>query len=177
MEKAMGDLPVIAEDLGVITDEVEALRDEFKFPGMSILQFAFGEDPKAEDYRPDHVRTNTVVYTGTHDNDTTVGWFTSEPGKHDTRSVKSVREEHKAILDYLRTDGSEIHWDLIRVGMKSRASLCVFPVQDLLGLGSDARINRPGTDRGNWQWRLYPGQISDGIKQRMRRLTVSSRRL
>ncbi len=177
LDKALGDLPVIAEDLGVITDGVEALRDDFKFPGMSILQFAFGGDPKADDYRPDHVRTNTVVYTGTHDNDTTVGWFTSEPGKHDTRSAKSVREERAAILDYLKTDGSEIHWDMIRVGMKSRASLCVFPVQDLLGLGSEARMNRPGTDRGNWQWRLRSGQMSEAIKQRMRRLVIASRRL
>ncbi len=177
MKQALGDLPVIAEDLGVITEEVEALRDRFGFPGMCILQFAFGDDPKADDYRPDHVRSNTVVYTGTHDNDTTVGWFTGEPGKSDTRPAKAVREERKAILEYLKTDGSEIHWDLIRVGLKSRASLCVFPVQDLLGLGSKARMNQPGTDRGNWQWRLAPGQITDEIKRRMRRLIVSSNRL
>jgi 4-alpha-glucanotransferase len=177
MEEALGDLPVIAEDLGVITDEVEDLRDAFKFPGMSILQFAFGDDPKAKNYRPDQVRSNTVVYTGTHDNDTTVGWFTSEPGKNDTRSAKAVRAERAAILKYLRTDGDEIHWDLIRVGLKSRASLCVFPVQDLLGLDSEARMNQPGTDRGNWQWRLLPGQLTDEIKQRMRGLVITSRRL
>lgn len=177
MQEALGDLPVIAEDLGVITDEVEELRDAFKLPGMCILQFAFGDDPKADDYRPDHVRANSVVYTGTHDNDTAVGWFTSEPGKTDTRSAKSVRAERAAIVDYLGTDGSEIHWDLIRVGLKSRAELCVFPVQDLLGLGSKARMNQPGTDRGNWQWRLRTGQIRDEVKRRMRRLVVAGRRL
>ncbi|NQU41293.1 MAG: 4-alpha-glucanotransferase [Lentisphaerae bacterium] len=173
----MGTLPVIAEDLGVITDEVEDLRDTFGFPGMRILQFAFGDDPKAADYRPDHLPTNCVVYTGTHDNDTTMGWFHSEAGKSDTRSVKSVREERKAILAFLKTDGSEIHWDLITVGLKSNAALCVVPMQDLLGLDSSARMNLPGTDRGNWQWRLRSGQLTPEIKQRMRALVESSQRL
>ena len=177
MIAAIGRLPVIAEDLGVITDDVEALRDRFGFPGMRILQFAFGEDPKAADYRPHRLPVNCVAYTGTHDNDTTVGWFHSEPGKADTRSVAAVREERKTILTYLKTDGSEIHWDLIRMGLKSRAALCIVPTQDLLGLGSQARMNLPGTDSGNWQWRLRPGELTPAIKQRMRHLVETTHRL
>lgn len=177
MREVLGELPVIAEDLGVITAEVDALRDAFGFPGMSILQFAFGNDPKADDYRPDHVHKNCVIYTGTHDNDTTVGWFTSAPGASDTRSSQSVRDERAAILKHLETDGAEINWDLMRVAMESRARLCIFPMQDVLGLGSDARMNRPGTDRGNWQWRFGAEQLTDEIKQRMRVLVVASNRL
>ena len=152
----LGPVPLIAEDLGVITPQVEALRDEFAFPGMRVLQFAFGNDPKAPDYLPHNFVTNCVVYTGTHDNDTTVGWFHSQAGSGTTRTAEQIAAERKTVLQYVRTDGSEIQWDLIRLAAASVARLAVFPLQDVLGLGSEARMNMPSTTAGNWGWRLAP---------------------
>ncbi|MFH0953348.1 MAG: 4-alpha-glucanotransferase [Verrucomicrobiota bacterium] len=176
LHKQLGRLPIIAEDLGVITPEVEALRDEFRFPGMRVLQFAFGGDPKATDYRPEQYPKNCVVYTGTHDNNTTVGWFNSEPGTDTTRTKEQIEAERRNILDYVKTDGREIHWDLIGVAMRSSANTAVVPLQDVMGLGSEARMNVPGTTGGNWSWRFTWDMLAPQMKKRLRRLTHDARR-
>lgn len=173
----LGRLPIIAEDLGVITPDVEALRDRFEFPGMRVLQFAFGNDAKAADYRPDQYPPNCVVYTGTHDNDTTVGWFRSEPGQDSTRTREEIERERKHILEYLKSDGREIHWDMIALALNSRANTAVFPLQDVLGLGSEARMNVPGREGGNWRWRFTWDKLTPEIMARLRGLTGNAGRV
>jgi 4-alpha-glucanotransferase len=167
-------LPFVAENLGVITPTVEALRHRFGLPGMAILQFAFGTDPQAPDFRPHNYPRNLAVYTGTHDNDTTVGWWTSEIG-HSTRSDADIENERDYASRYLaldarpsdRSQGTPIHWAFIRAVMASVADTAIVPVQDLLGLGSEARMNRPGTASGNWRWRLTPGQLTKNVMQQL----------
>lgn len=170
-EKALGPLPVIAEDLGVITPEVEALRDELGFPGMRVLQFAFGTDPKGKDYQPHNYPRHSLVYTGTHDNDTAVGWFHSQAGEGTTRSQADIDDERARVLAYTGTNGSEIHWDMIRVALSSVSETAIFPMQDVLGLGSNARMNLPGTGTGNWKWRFTWNQVTPKIEERLRKLT------
>ena len=177
LNQQFGILPIIAEDLGVITPDVEKLRDQFEFPGMRILQFAFGNDDKAGEYRPESFPPNCAVYTGTHDNDTTVGWFRSEPGKTSTRSKEEIDKERKTILDYVKTDGREIHWDMIGVAMKSKANTAVVPMQDIIGLGSAARMNVPGTTGGNWRWRFTWDMLTPEMKRRMRKLAEETGRI
>ncbi len=171
MIKGIGPLPIIAEDLGVITPGVEALRDKYHFPGMRILQFAFGTDTKAADYRPESYPPNCVVYTGTHDNDTAVGWFWSKAGMNSTRTQEEIERERRNVLHYVRTDGSEIHWDMIALACKSKANTAMYPLQDLLGLGSEARMNVPGVEGGNWRWRFTWDQLTPEIMQRMYDIT------
>ena len=173
----IGEAPIIAEDLGVITPPVEHLRDRFNLPGMRVLQFAFGNDAKAAEYRPESYPPNCCVYTGTHDNDTTVGWYRSEPGEGSTRSREEIDAERRAILNYLGSDGSEIHWDLIALAMRSRANTAMFPMQDLLGLGTEARMNVPGTKSDNWRWRFRAEMLTPEIKQRLRQLTADTQRI
>jgi len=163
-------LPFVAENLGVITPEVEALRERFNLPGMAILQFAFGTDPQAPDFKPHNYTRDRVVYTGTHDNDTTVGWWTGDVG-HSTRSVPEIAEERAHACRYLGTDGREIHWDFIRAVLASVADTAIVPAQDLLGLGSGARMNQPGTLGGNWLWRLVPHQLTQDVASRLAVLT------
>ncbi|MEJ2201363.1 MAG: 4-alpha-glucanotransferase [Desulfuromonadaceae bacterium] len=136
------DLPLIAEDLGVITAEVEQLRDQFALPGMKILQFAFGDDAD-NPYLPHNLSPNCVIYTGTHDNNTSIGWW------HDLKSA-----EQKRIHRYLGRSDQGMPMDLIRLAMASVARLCIIPLQDVLGLGSEARMNVPGTTADNWSWRF-----------------------
>ncbi|HEY0379516.1 MAG TPA: 4-alpha-glucanotransferase [Pyrinomonadaceae bacterium] len=167
---ALGDLPIIAEDLGVITPDVEALRDDFGLPGMRILQFAFGGDPKNLDLPHNYIR-NCVVYTGTHDNDTTVGWFTSVAGAGSTRDEAQIERERRFCLEYLDSDGGEIHWDFIRAVLASVADTAVVPLQDLLGLGTEARMNLPNTTSGNWAWRYKAGALTEETGERLRKLT------
>ena len=171
LQNTFGEMPIIAEDLGVITPDVEALRDDFGFPGMRVLQFAFRGDSKTIDLPHNYVR-NCVVYTGTHDNDTTVGWFNSKAGESSTRSAEQIERERKYCLDYLDSDGSEIHWDMIRAAWASVANTAVVPLQDLLGLGSRARMNLPASEHGNWQWRFSGGALTQKISSRLRELTV-----
>lgn len=175
LEKELGELPVIAEDLGVITPEVDALRNEFDFPGMKILQFAFGNEPRAPEYRPHSHTVNSIVYTGTHDNNTTVGWFTSD-GVGTTSTREQVEKERKYTVEYLGTDGSEINWDLIRLAMESVAHTCIIPLQDVLGLGAQARLNRPGTLQSNWEWRFTTEMLTPGIRERLRRISIINER-
>jgi 4-alpha-glucanotransferase len=162
-------LPFVAENLGVITAAVEALREALDLPGMAILQFAFGTDPQAPEFRPHNYPRHRVVYTGTHDNDTTVGWWTGDVG-HTTRSLEEIDAERAFTRRYLATAGTEIHWDFIRAVLASVAETAIVPAQDLLGLGSEARMNQPGTPSGNWRWRLQPGQLTGAIAARLAEL-------
>jgi 4-alpha-glucanotransferase len=168
--EALGPAQLIAEDLGEVTDEVTALRDRFGFPGMKLLQFAFGTDPQAATFLPYNYERNSVAYTGTHDNDTTAGWF-HECGSAQ-RSPEQCAKERENALAYLGVDdgGRDIHWHLIRAIWSSVANLALVPVQDLLGVGSEARMNFPGTVEGNWEWRLQalPGPA---VRERLRALT------
>jgi 4-alpha-glucanotransferase len=165
MYERFGDLPIIAEDLGVITPEVEALRDAFNLPGMKILQFAFGSGDE-NPYLPHNYQPNCVVYTGTHDNDTTQGWFGS-----------LAEEECAEVLRYLGTDNpAEIHWDMARLAFGSAAKIAIIPMQDLLGLGSAARMNTPSKGQGNWVWRFAPGSLTEALGERLRALTEASGR-
>ncbi len=170
LENAIGDLPFWAEDLGVITPDVEDLRDNFGFPGMRILQFAFGGDAKNHDL-PHNYIPNSVAYTGTHDNDTTVGWFNSGAGKGSTRDVSQIKKEHDFCLKYLNSNGAEIHWDFVRAVWSSVADSAVAPMQDLLGLGNEARMNLPASSSGNWYWQCREGDFSDEIADRLKNLT------
>ena len=171
IEAAMGKVAVIAEDLGVITPEVDALRDRLGFPGMRVLQMAFGNDPKAPEYRPhNHVR-DSVVYTATHDHNTTVGWYTAQPGSQSTQTSEEIDRERRYAAQYAGTDCSEINWDFIRLALGSVAETAIFPLQDVLGLGTEARMNLPGTTRGNWEWRFTSGTLTPEISGRLLELT------
>jgi 4-alpha-glucanotransferase len=175
IKRELHDPPIIAEDLGVITPDVDRLRDEFGFPGMRILQFAFGGDDANRDL-PHNYHPNVVVYTGTHDNDTTVGWFNSTAGKDSTRDAAQIARERKFCLDYLATDGAEIHWDFIRAALESVADTAITPLQDVLGLDSRARMNLPASAEGNWSWRYERGALTAEIRERLRKLTELSGR-
>lgn len=170
LRNTLGELPIIAEDLGVITPDVEALRDDFGFPGMRVLQFAFRGDSKTIDLPHNYIQ-NCVVYTGTHDNDTTVGWFRSKAGRGSTRDASQIERERAYCLSYLDSDGSKIHWDMIRAAWASVANTAVAPLQDVLGLGSHARMNLPASQRGNWQWRFRAGALTKRLNDTLRELT------
>lgn len=167
---ALGPLPIVAENLGVITPAVEALREQFGYPGMSILQFAFGSDGQANNFQPHTYPRERVVYTGTHDNDTTVGWWNSSGGADSTRSADDVALEKDFAMRYLGTDGVEINWTLMRAALASVASTVLIPLQDVLGLGSEARMNLPGRQAGNWGFRFSWDQLTPGITRRLRAL-------
>jgi 4-alpha-glucanotransferase len=156
---ALGGLPIIAEDLGVITPEVDALRRQFDLPGMRILQFAF-TDAAANHYLPHNYDHNTVVYTGTHDNDTTWGWY------HAT-----AERERDFLRRYLARDGNDVAWDLIRAAWSSVAYCAIAPLQDAMNLGTDARMNFPGRPQGNWAWRYQPQQLAPWILDRLAEMT------
>lgn len=177
VQKKFGRLSLIAEDLGKVTPEVKALRDQFQLPGMKVLQFAFGNDLEAENYQPHFYPPNSVVYTGTHDNDTTVGWFENRGVAVTTQSGAEMEKEKAFILRYLKSDGKEIHWDMIRAAFESPAHTAIVPMQDILGLGSEARMNRPGTAEGNWGWRMRKGYPLASHWKRLKHLTVASQRV
>jgi len=151
----LGTLPVVAEDLGVITPPVERLRDDLGLPGMAVLQFAFDGNPR-NPHLPANHRRHQLVYTGTHDNDTALGWYRGHP----------VPE----------LDPAEPNWSLIELAYRSRAAVAVVPAQDVLGLGSEARMNTPGRGTGNWVWRLEPGQLTSAHARRLRGLTERTAR-
>ena len=160
IKSQLGELPIIAEDLGLMTQGVIDLREATGFPGMKILGFAF-DSGEENDYLPHTYTKNCVVYTGTHDNDTLIGWF-----------QKAKEEDRQFARDYLNSrSDDEIHWDAIRGAWSSVASMAISPVQDFLGLGSEARINTPGVAAGNWQWRLRHGVLTDELAERIAKLT------
>lgn len=165
LEQQLGSLPIVAEDLGIITAEVEALRNELGFPGMSVLQFAFST--RDSSYLPHNMTRNCVVYSGTHDNDTSAGWWNRLPPQS---------QEREFALQYLNFDGSNAHWALIRAAFSSVAMLALIPIQDVLGLGSEARMNLPGRDGDNWEFRMSWDQISDSLTERLALLASTYRR-
>ncbi len=156
---ALGGFPIIAEDLGLITPKVEALRRELGFPGMRVLQFAFGGGPENL-YLPHNHTADSVTYSGTHDNDTTAGWYLSQAEK--TR-------DH--VRRYFGISGDDIAWDFIRAALGSVAEMAIVPVQDVLALGGEARMNFPGRPHGNWAWRLVPGALTPAHAARLRDLS------
>ena len=173
LQESLGELPVIAENLGVITPEVEAIRQQFGFPGMAILQFAFGIDAQAPTFRPHNYVRELVAYTGTHDNDTAVGWWSSTGTDDSTRTPEDVRKEHELAQKYLDfTDNEPINWVLIHGVLSSVADTAMIPLQDVLGCGREARMNLPGTSSGNWRWRFKPGALTPELSSRLRELTL-----
>ena len=164
IEDELGKLPIIAEDLGVITPSVVGLRDSFNFPGMKVLQFAF-DDPGNGFLPHNYSTSNAIVYSGTHDNDTTIGWYQQAP-----------ETERNFLREYTRSNGSEVAWELIRLGMLSVANQAIFPLQDFMGLDGAHRMNFPGTTEDNWMWR-YTDEMLDKIDQdRVRHLVAISNR-
>jgi 4-alpha-glucanotransferase len=153
---ALGDLPFVAEDLGLITEEVNALRQRLAMPGMKVLQFGFG-DRGAHIYLPQNFEPNCVVYTGTHDNDTTRGWWESSAGK----------EERRYAAAYFGNPGDGIHWAMIRAAFTSVARLAIVPLQDVLGLGSEARMNTPSLSDGNWGWRFSANALTPELAEKL----------
>jgi len=140
------------------------------------LQFSFGGNPKNSDLPHNYIR-NSVAYTGTHDNDTTIGWFT-DPGKiGSTRTAEEIQRERKFCLRYLNSDGAEINWDFMRALMQSVSNRVVIPLQDVLGLGSEARMNLPNSTEGNWLWRFKTGAINESLSRRLREMTETYGRL
>ena len=159
-EKAFPHLPIIAEDLGLITPDVVELRDKFKLPGMRILQFAFAEG-EGNHFLPHHYVPNTIAYTGTHDNDTILGWW------------NSLSEQGKTFARYyLDSDGHEIQWDMMRALSNSVANIVVFPLQDVLGLSGDHRMNFPGRPTGNWEWRFSWDQVQSKHTQALAKMSL-----
>jgi 4-alpha-glucanotransferase len=166
VRQELGTLPILAEDLGLITPEVEELRDKFEFPGMKILHFAFGSD-NHNPYLPFNYVPNCLVYTGTHDNDTTVGWY--------NRISDYERERLHQYVGCISPEG--IQWTMIRLALMSVANQAVIPLQDVLGYGSDCRMNTPGKSEGNWGWRYQPGVLTDEVRYWLRSLTELSNRV
>lgn len=160
LRDALGDLPIIAEDLGEISKEVIALRDSLNLPGMKILQFAFS-DP-TNPFLPHNYPVDCVAYTGTHDNNTTLGWWNSNEADDHVKGFVS---------EYLNREVTEPHWTLIRLGMMSSAHTFVMPMQDILSLGAETRMNTPGKEQGNWSWRVTAEQLDDPAKDRLAHLT------
>ncbi|HIJ79984.1 MAG: 4-alpha-glucanotransferase [Desulfobulbaceae bacterium] len=169
MKKRVGELPIIAEDLGIITPEVERLRDDLGFPGMKILQFAFDSDEHNAYLPHNYKSSNCVVYTGTHDNDTTVGWFLSDRADQASKD-RVMRYAHSRI-------GAPVHWDFIRMAYSSVAALAVIPLQDVLGFGSDCRMNMPSTSQGNWRWRCAPRFLTPELAARLKDEVIFYNRL
>jgi len=159
LRKALGRVPIIAEDLGVITPDVVALRKQFDFPCMRVLQFAFSSQPTNE-HLPHNFERQTLVYTGTHDNDTTVGWY----------RTRGEAEQH-TVREYVGSDGQQIHLDLIRLALSSVADFAIVPMQDLMGQDSRARMNTPGQSSGNWAWRYRSEMLMEWHHDWLARLT------
>ncbi|NEO56268.1 MAG: 4-alpha-glucanotransferase [Okeania sp. SIO3B5] len=161
INEKLGSLPIIAEDLGLITPDVEELRDRFEFPGMKVLHFAFDSGPENPYLPYNYASPNWVVYTGTHDNNTTVGWFNNR-----------TPEEQERVTRFLGcTCGSGIHWDLIRVAMSSVASMAIFPLQDIFGFGEETMMNKPGVPEGNWSWRYQSEILTPEVSDRLKEVT------
>ena len=168
LNSKLGDMDIIAEDLGFLTDTVLELLKNTGYPGMKILQFAF--DPREEsDYLPHNYTANSIVYTGTHDNDTIRGWYEVIP-----------EEDKKFAAEYMNNEGADeanIHWDFIRLAMASVSNTCIIPLQDYFGVGSEARINVPSTLGTNWKWRMGKNEFTDELVQKIKAMTKLYARL
>lgn len=168
IQKQLGNLPIIAEDLGAISPEVERLRDDFKFPGMKILQFAFG-DGEDNPYLPHNFPKNSVVYTGTHDNETTVGWFQNIP--------EHIKNHVRNYLSYLKFTDWEVGWKMIEAALDSQAVFAIAPLTDYIGLDNQARFNEPGTvGNHNWSWRFTNGMLTPEMAKAIKRMVRSAKR-
>jgi len=169
--RALGPVQLVAEDLGIVTDEVRALRDRFRLPGMSVMQFSFTPGPASEGSRPHRFPVRSIVYTGTHDNDTTAGWIGSAPDDASEAARASWQADRDFALRYLALDPSlpprELAWGMVRAALQSHAQTTIVPIQDILGLGREARMNRPGIAGGNWSFRVLPGQLDDALAARV----------
>jgi len=172
VQAVLGDFPIVAEDLGLITPEVRALRARFGLPGMRVLQFGFGGELRTNEHCPHNYSRDCVVYTGTHDNNTSLGWWhEAEPADHPS-ALNPMQAERATALKYMASDGTQPHWDLIRLALASVGDLAVIPLQDVLGLGQEARMNYPGKAEGNWEWRFTSDMLTDDISGRLRELTA-----
>jgi 4-alpha-glucanotransferase len=169
LQAALGELPIVAEDLGVITPAVEALREELGLPGMIVIQFGFDPADLDSPHRLERHVENRIVYTGTHDNDTARGWYESLPA--------AQRAEVDAALSRAGVAGEEPWWALIRYAFSSPARVAMIQAQDVLGLGSDARMNVPGKASASWRWQMHPGALTGALAQRLREATEESGRL
>jgi 4-alpha-glucanotransferase len=162
MEKELGSLPFVAEDLGEINDLVLKLRDDFNLPGMKILQFAWGDEMPQNDYMPHNYARNFIAYTGTHDNNTVLGWYRQEGYKH-----------HRQIEHYVgrHLNESDMYWVMSRLAYASVAKTAILPLQDVLGIDEQGRMNMPGEAQGNWGWRLMPGQVTKEVEKVLKEWT------
>ena len=174
IRRALGDVPFVAEDLGVLTDEVRALRDGLRFPGMNVLEFSFSPDAGAEPSRPHRYLKESVVYTGTHDNDTLVGWLSGAPDDASAATLARYADELAFAEKYLdmspKLSPEDKAKKMIRAALANQANLAIVPVQDLLCLGRSARMNRPGITDGNWTYRLLPDQLTPELAKWLRGL-------
>jgi 4-alpha-glucanotransferase len=175
--RKLGHLELIAEDLGLVTNDVKQLRDKLGVPGVRVLQFAFSKDPGAKSHRPHNYLRHCIVYTGTHDNDTTLGWYRDRGSQASVRSTQDIEKEIEGALRYLHTNGEHISWDMIRLAMMSVANVAITPVQDVLELGCEARMNTPGRAEGNWEWRLTDGALNSHIAEKLLELTETYERM
>jgi 4-alpha-glucanotransferase len=166
IREALGSLPFVADDLGATSPEVVTLLNQFQIPGTRVLQFEFGSELQTNSDPPAPHPLKTVVYTGTHDNDTTAGWYRKLPGT-----------QRKALQKKLGANNREIVWAMIREALASPANTAIVPAQDLLELGAEARMNLPGIAKGNWGWRLKDGALTQKLAQRLRSLTMECGRL
>ena len=167
----LGDLPIVAEDLGLITPEVRALRERFGLRGMRVLQFGFGGDPCTNEHCPHNYTRDCVIYTGTHDNNTSLGWLHEVELPDNTSTLNPEQGERAAALKYMASDGRQPHWDMIRLALGSVGDLALIPLQDVLGLGQEARMNYPGKAEGNWEWRFSADMLTHDISARLREIT------
>jgi 4-alpha-glucanotransferase len=179
---ALGTTPFIAEDLGEVTAQVRKLRDDLGLPGMRVLQFAFGSDLQANDFLPHQYVPNAIAYTGTHDNDTFAGWFHDKGSRSGPRSAAQAKKERRAAIAYLagpqaRELPDQVHWAAIRAVYGSVAQTAIIPMQDLLGLGNESRMNMPGSAEGNWEWRVRSRDLSPKLSRTLRDFTATYGRL
>ena len=165
LQQALGTVRFIAEDLGYITPEVHDLRDRWGFPGMRVLQFAFGDQSLENPHKPHNFIRNCIVYTGTHDNETTAGWFHQRTGE-------PARSEIDMALRYMGRNKSDAVWDLIRLALSSVADIAILPMQDVLGLGTEARMNIPSTVENNWRWRMSENQLNAELAGKLREMNI-----
>jgi 4-alpha-glucanotransferase len=171
LHQALGELPIVAEDLGLITPEVRALQARFRLPGMRVLQFGFGGDLRTNEHCPHNYTRDCVVYTGTHDNNTSLGWWHEVEQLQSQEGLEPMRAERTMALKYMASDGRELHWDMIRLVLASVGNLAIVPLQDVLGLGQEARMNYPGKPEGNWQWRYAADLLTEELTSRLREMT------
>lgn len=176
IHNALGPLQIIAENLGVITPDVEALREQWGYPGMCILQFAFSPGAHSADTRPHYFPRHAVVYTGTHDNNTVMGWWQSAGDRDSTQSAHDIATERAFAARYLNATDPDMPWAMIRAAMSSVCDTAIVPLQDVLAQGSDSRMNTPGRNSGNWGYRFTRDQITPAMTQRLRELVETYER-